>query len=74
MVRALIKNRSRRFWYAIAGFIAGLLVGHLVGGVGVAMRGGAFRIDAEIVLAIAGAILGYWAARKADRQSKEAGN
>lgn len=72
MIGAIVTKWSRTFWYVIFGAIAGLLVGQAIGGIGVAMRGGAFSIRTEIVLAIAGAIVGYCAIRKTDRQTKEA--
>ncbi|MEH2501619.1 outer membrane lipoprotein SlyB [Bradyrhizobium sp. AZCC 1578] len=72
MIGAIIRKRSRTFWYVIVGAIAGALAGHAIGGIGVAMRGGAFRVYPEIVLAIGGAIVGYRAGRKTDRQTKEA--
>jgi len=57
--------------------IAGALIGLFIGGVGVTMRGGAFRIYTELVLAIAGAFVGYRIGIKRDRmanQMKEAAN
>jgi len=56
---AFIKRWPRAFCYAIIGLIAGALIGLFIGGVGVTMRGGAFRIYTELVLAIAGAFVGY---------------
>jgi high-affinity Fe2+/Pb2+ permease len=50
---AFIKRWPRAFCYAIIGLIAGALIGLFIGGVGVTMRGGAFRIYTELVLAIA---------------------
>jgi uncharacterized protein YcfJ len=74
---AFIKRWPRAFCYAIVRLIAGALIGLLIGGVGVTMRGGAFRICTELVLAIAGAFVGYSMGIKRDRmanQMKEAAN
>jgi hypothetical protein len=49
MIGAFIKNRSRTFWYVIAGLISGLSVGHLIGGIGVVMLCIAFGIPTAIV-------------------------
>src|SRR3569623_2065875 len=64
MIGALIKGRRRTFWYANSGLETKRLVGHLIGGIGVAMRGVAFGVPTVIILAIAGAIVGYFAGRK----------
>ncbi|MBR1266365.1 hypothetical protein JQ629_02475 [Bradyrhizobium sp. AUGA SZCCT0222] len=77
MIGAFIRRRPRTFWYAIVGLITGALVGHLIGGIGVAMRGGAFRVYPDFALAIVGAIAGYLIGNKRDRaanETKEAGN
>ncbi|MGD5691012.1 hypothetical protein QUT48_22535 [Xanthomonas citri pv. citri] len=68
-----VGSRSRTFWYAIAGLIIGLFVGHFIGGVGVATRGGAFGVNSVIVLAVAGIIgaaVGYCGGRRHDRKKK----
>ncbi|HVR59432.1 MAG TPA: hypothetical protein VMT72_21685 [Pseudolabrys sp.] len=63
MISTFIKRRPRTFWYAIVGLVAGLLIG----GVGVALRGFAFSLHPELVLAMAGAIIGYRADNKRER-------
>ena len=75
--RTIIKRLPRVFWYAIAGLMIGVLVGLLIGSIGVAMRGRAFRIDTELVLAVIGALAGCWIGIKRDRKAnrmKEAAN
>jgi hypothetical protein len=67
MIGAFIKRRLRAFWCGIVGLLAGALAAHLIGGIGIAMRGVAFSIPVGIVLAMAGAIIGYRAGNKRDR-------
>jgi diacylglycerol kinase len=77
MTAAFMKRWPRAFCYAIAGMIVGASTGYSIGGIGVAMRGGAFRFPTEVLLAIAVALVGCWVGVKRDRmanQTKEAAN
>jgi len=77
MRAAFIKRWPRAFCYAFAGLLVGALVGFFIGGIGVAMRGGAIGINTELVLAIASAFVGCLMGMKRDRmanQLKEAAN
>lgn len=58
MIGTLIKRWPRTFRYGAVGLLSGAFVGFLIGGIGIAMRGGAFGVNTGLVLAIAGAFFG----------------
>ena len=72
-----MKRWPRAIWCAIGGMVVGAIAGLLIGGIGVAMRGGAFGIPTSLVLAIGGAFLGARFGLARDRlaeKRKEAAN
>ena len=71
MRAAFIKRWPRAFWYAMIGLIIGASTGLFIGRIGVAMRGGAFGINTEAVLALAAAFVGCRMGMKRDRMAKQ---
>ncbi|WP_354180951.1 hypothetical protein [Bradyrhizobium sp. LA6.1] len=52
------KSRPKELRWSIYGVVAGVLAGSSLGGIGVALLGGAFGIPAAVVLGILGGMIG----------------
>ncbi|MET4603679.1 uncharacterized protein YcfJ [Bradyrhizobium sp. JR4.1] len=66
-LRGIRKSRPKELRWSIYGVVAGVLVGASIGGIGVAILGGAFGISAAVVLGIIGGMIGNRVGVEKDR-------
>ncbi|QIP05612.1 hypothetical protein [Bradyrhizobium symbiodeficiens] len=66
-LRCVPKSRPKELRWSIYGVVAGVLVGASLGGIGVAIHGGAFGFPAAVVLGTIGGVIGNRIGLEKDR-------
>jgi len=66
-LRCVPKSRPKELRWSIYGVVAGVLLGASLGGIGVAILGGAFGLPAAVVLGIIGGMIGNRVGIEKDR-------